>query len=329
MMASAAKSDFPWSQIFVLLTLCFTLDTFAQTYPTKAIKIVVPYTPGGGTDITARTIALKLSERLGQPVVVDNRPGAGGNIGHDIVAKAAPDGYTLMITGLSLVTNGYLQDKLPYDPIQDFAPISLAVTIPNVLAVYPGLAANSVKELIALAKTKPGGLNYASAGNGTSLHLAAELFKLLAQVNLTHVPYKGSGQAEPDVIGGQIEMIFDPLASVLPHIKSGRLRALGISTAVRSAVLPDVPTIAEAGVPGYEFAAWFGFFAPGKTAPEIISKLNREIVAILNLADVRKKLTSLGVDFVASTPQQLATQMRADAAKWAKVFKQTDTNAQN
>ena len=329
MTACAEKYALPWSQLFLLLALCLTLDTFAQTYPIKTIKIVVPYTPGGGTDITARTIAQKLSERLGQPVVVDNRPGAGGNIGHDLVAKATPDGYTIMITGLSLVTNGYLQDKLPYDPVRDFAPISLAVTIPNVLAVYPGLAANNVKELIALAKAKPGEINYASAGNGTSLHLAAELFKLLAQINLTHVPYKGSGQAEPDVIGGQIQVIFDPLASVLPHIKSGRLRALGISTATRSAVLPDVPTIAEAGVPGYEFAAWFGFFAPGKTPPEIVSKLNREIVAILKLADVRQKLSSLGVDFVASTPQQLAAQMRADAAKWARVFKQADLKSSN
>ena len=301
----------------------------AQSYPVKPIKIIVPYTPAGGADITARTIAQKLSERLWQPVVIDNRPGAGGNIGHDLLAKSPPDGYTIMIAGLSLVTNGFLQDKLPYDPINDFAPISLAVTIPNVLAVYPGIAAKNVRELIALAKAKPGALNYASAGNGTSLHLAAELFKLLANVDLAHIPYKGSGQAEPDVISGQVELIFDPLASVLPHVKSGKLRALGISTAKRSAALPDVPTIAEAGVPGYEFAAWYGFFVPAKTPPEIITKLNREIVAILQLADVRAKLSSLGVEFVASTPQALTTQMRDDAAKWGKVLKKSAALSQN
>ena len=279
---------------FMVALLGVTAIATADTYPSKTIKIIVPYSPGGGADITARIIASKLTARFGQTVLVENRAGAGGNIAHDLIAKATPDGYSIMIAGMSLVTNGYLQDTLPYDPLKDFSPITLAVRVPNLLAVNNALPVKSVQELIALAKAKPGALAYASAGNGTSLHLAAELLQSMAQIELIHIPYKGSGPAETDLISGQVQIIFDPIASALPHIKAGNMRALAITTAKRSALLPTVPTMAEAGLPGYESAAWFGFFAPANTPPAIIDKLNQEIVGILKQKDVQEKLTRLG-----------------------------------
>ena len=315
------------SNLIILVFLGLSSIAWADTYPSKTIRIIVPYTPGGGADITARTIAHKLTARLGKTVVVENRPGAGGNIAHDLIAKAAPDGYSIMIAGLSLVTNGYMQDDLPYDPQKDFAPISLVVRIPNILSVHNGLPVKSLRQLIALAKAKRGELSYASAGNGTSLHLAAELLQRMAQIELIHVPYKGSGPAEMDVISGQVDIIFDPIASALPHIKAGNVRALAITSTKRSPQLPALPTMAEAGLPGYEAAAWFGFFAPAKTPAPIIDKLNREIVMILKLPDVREKLAGLGVDFVGTTAQELATVMRTDAAKWEKVFRPVPAKA--
>ncbi len=311
---------------FALSFLSLTVPTWAQTYPTKSIKIIVPYSPGGGSDISARLIANKLSTIFAKTVIVENRPGAGGNIAHDLIAKAAPDGYTIMIAGMSLVTNAYLQEKLPYDPLKDFAPITLAVRVPNLLAVNNDVPAKSVKELIALAKAKPGTLAYASAGNGTSLHLAAELMQSMAQIELIHIPYKGSGPGEVDLMSGQVQIIFDPIASALPHVKAGKMRALAITTAKRSKLLPDLPTMAEAGLAGYESAAWFGFFAPAKTPPAIIDRLNKEIVAILKQKDINDKLTELGVETIGTSAKELDALMRSDMVKWEKVFKNAASN---
>jgi tripartite-type tricarboxylate transporter receptor subunit TctC len=309
--------------ILVLALFMFCSATHGQTYPAKAIKIVVPYTPGGGADITTRIVAEQLTTRLKQPVIVENRPGAGGNIAHDLIAKAAPDGYTLMIAGMSLVTNRFLQESLPYDPLKDFAPITLAVRVPNILAVNNDVPAKNLKELIALAKVKPGELAYASAGNGTSLHLAAALLQSMAQIRLNHIPYKGSGPAEVDLIAGQVQIIFDPIASALPHIRAGKMRAIAITTAQRSALLPNLSTMAEAGLPGYDSAAWFGFFAPANTPVAIIEKLNSEIVAVLKQKTVQEKLVGLGVEAIGTPVKDLATLMLTDSAKWKKVFRDT------
>ena len=310
-------------RVFALVLLSLISPASADSYPSKSIKIIVPYSPGGGSDIAARLIANKLSTVFSKTVVVENRPGAGGNIAHDLIAKASPDGYTLMIAGMSLVTNAYLQEKLPYDPLKDFTSITLAVRVPNLLAVNNDVPAKSVKELIALAKAKPGTLAYASAGNGTSLHLAAELMQSMAQIDLIHIPYKGSGPAEVDLISGQVQIIFDPIASALPHVKAGKMRALAITTAKRSALLPDLPTMAESGLSGYEAAAWFGFFAPARTPPTIIDRLNKEIVAILKQKDTNDKLIELGVEPIGTPAKELDALMRNDRVKWEKVLKST------
>jgi tripartite-type tricarboxylate transporter receptor subunit TctC len=312
-----------FKNVLVLALYVFCSTTQAQTYPTKTIKIVVPYSPGGGADITTRIVAEQLTARLKQAVVVENRAGAGGNIAHDLIAKAAPDGYTLMIAGMSLVTNRYLQEKLPYDPLKDFSPITLAVRVPNILAVNNDVPVKNLKELITLAKAKPGELAYASAGNGTSLHLAAALLQSMAQIRLNHIPYKGSGPAEVDLIAGQVQIIFDPIASALPQIRAGKMRAIAITTAQRSALLPNVPTMAEAGLPGYDSAAWFGFFAPANTPVAIIEKLNAEIVAVLKQKVVQEKLVGLGVEAIGTPVKDLATLMLTDFAKWEKVFRDT------
>jgi tripartite-type tricarboxylate transporter receptor subunit TctC len=309
------------AKFFIVVLPCMGASTWAQTYPAKSLKIIVPYSPGGGSDIAARLIANKLSTAFAKNVIVENRPGAGGNIAHDLIAKAAPDGYTIMIAGMSLVTNTYLQEKLPYDPLNDFAPITLAVRVPNLLAVNNDVPAKSLKELTALAKAQPGTLSYASAGNGTSLHLAAELLQSMAQIELIHIPYKGSGPAEVDLMSGQVQIIFDPIASALPHVKAGKMRALAITTAKRSKLLPDLPTMAEAGLPGYESAAWFGFFAPAKTPTAIVDRLNKEIVAILKQKDIQEKLTAVGVETIGTSTQELYALMRSDMVKWEKVFR--------
>ena len=311
------------TKFLIVVCLCLTSIAQADTYPSKIIKIIVPYTPGGGSDITARIVAGKLTTRLGKTVLVENRPGAGGNIAHDLIAKATPDGYSIMIAGMSLVTNRFLQDELPYDPLKDFVPITLAVRVPNLLAVNNDLPAKSVKELIALAKAKPGTLAYASAGNGTSLHLAAELLQSMAQIELIHIPYKGSGPAEVDLISGAVQIIFDPIASALPHVKSGKMRALAITSAKRSNLLPELPTMAETGLTGYESSAWFGFFAPAKTPSAIIDRLNKEIVAILKQKDTNEKLTELGVEAIGTPAKELDALMHSDMVKWGKVLKST------
>jgi tripartite-type tricarboxylate transporter receptor subunit TctC len=303
-------------------------DAQAQTYPSKPIRMVVPFTPGGTTDILARTVGQKMGEAWGQPVVVDNRPGAGGNIGSELVAKSAPDGYTLLMGTISThAINASLYKRLPFDPTRDFAPVSRVGTLPNILIVHPSVPVKSVKELIELAKSKPGDLNFASSGVGTSLHLSGELFNSMAGVKLVHVPYKGSSPALADLLGGQVKIMFDNLPSALPHVKAGKLKPLAVTGAKRAGVLPEVPTVIGSGLPGFEVTSWFAVFAPAKTAKDIITKLNGEIVKILNSADVKEKLTQLGVDAAPTTPEELAAFAKAETEKWGKVVKATGASA--
>lgn len=293
----------------------------AQGYPGKPIRIVVPFPPGGGTDIVARILTQKLSESFGANFVIDNRAGAGGSIGTEMVAKAPPDGYTLGIVSGSHAINPGLYSKLPFDAVRDFAPVTMLVSGPGLLVVHPSLPVKTVKELIALAKGKPGQLNYASAGNGTPPHLAGELFKSMAGVDLVHVPYKGNTPAFVDLISGQVSLSFPTIPSALPHVQAGRLRALAVTSRKRSAVMPQLPTIAESGLPGYDTSSWFGMLAPAGTPREIVRKLQQESAKVLQLRDVREKLLSQGLEPVGSTPEEFAATIESEIAKWAKVVK--------
>lgn len=296
----------------------------AQSYPTRPIKLVVPFPPAGSTDLSARAVAVKLAERLGQPVIIENKPGAGGNIGSDQVAKAAPDGYTLLVGTVGThAINPSLYSKMPYDHLKDFAPIILLSTTPNVLVVYPGLPVNSVADVIKLAKAKPGELNFASSGSGTSIHLSGELFKSMAGLQMTHIPYKGSGPMQIDLISGNVNMSFDNLTAAIAQIKGGKLKALAVTGATRSPMLPDVPTVAESGLPGYEATSWNAVYAPAGTPKEIIDRLHREIEAILKSPDTRKFFAEQGGDAGGGTPEQLGAFMRAETTKWAKVVKES------
>ena len=288
-------------------------------YPNRPIRIVVPFAPGAGTDISIRTIAPKWSELLGQTLIVDNRVGASGIVGASIAAKAAADGYTLLFTATDLAINPALFASLPYDALKDFAPVGRAVNFPNFLVVNTDLPVKNVQDLIALAKAKTRNLSYGSAGNGTPPHISAELFKQLTNVELTHVPYKGSGQALTDVISGQIQLMFVNTVSSTPHVRSGRLRALGITTAQRAAFAPDVPTVAEAGVPGYELVTWTGVAAPAGTPRDIVLRLNRDLVRTLELADVKEKLVAQGSEVTPSTPEQYAKLIAADTVRLGRV----------
>ncbi len=290
-------------------------------YPSKPIRIVVPYPPGGFNDTLARTVGARLQTVWGQPVTVDNKPGGGTVIGTDAVAKSAPDGYTLFIMPFAFAVNPSIFRKLPYDPAKDFAPITLAATTPNLLVIGPEIKVNSVAELLALARSKPGGLSYASTGAGSSNHLSMEKFKQMAGVDITHIPYKGSAPAVTDLIGGQVGLMFDNVPNVIQHIKAGKLKALAVTSAKRSPHVPDLPTVAEAGVPGFEVSVWFGIAAPGGTPAAIIDKLHAEIVRTLNLPEVRDKFFAQGVDVVGSTPAQFAVHLKEQMAMWAKVVK--------
>lgn len=298
------------------------LTGLAQAYPAKPIRLIVPTTPGGSVDTLARTISPKLSERWGQQVIVDNRSGAGGTIAAEFTARAAPDGYTLMIgTVASLATNVSLQQKLPYDPLKDFAPVTLVATQNLVLTVHPSLPAKSVRELVKFAKSRPGQLTFASAGNGTGSHLSGELFKQLAGVDLLHIPYKGVAPALVDVISGQVSMSFPSILTSLPQVRSGRLRALAVSGARRSVALPELPTMMEAGVKDYESATWYGIVAPVATPAEIVNKLAAEVAAILNQPDTRERIAQDGADPVGSTPRQFGAFMKSEIEKWRKVIR--------
>jgi tripartite-type tricarboxylate transporter receptor subunit TctC len=309
--------------VAVVLALVSCTATLAQpAYPAKAIRLVVPFPPGGTTDILARVAGQKITEATGQQVIVDNRPGAGGNIGTEIVAKAPPDGYTLLTDpGSTLTINPSLFTKLPFDPLKDFAPVTIIAAVPNLLVVHPSLPVRNVKELISLAKAKPGQLNYASTGAGQSTHLSMELFKLMAGIAVTHIPYKGSSPALTDLLAGHVSLMFDNMPSCLPHVKANKLRALGVSTLKRSPALPALPTIAESGLAGFEVSVWFGVLAPAGTARDVVNRLNAIIVQALASPDVRERLAGQGAEPVGNTPDQFTAQMQRDLVKWAKVVK--------
>ena len=299
----------------------------AQAYPSKPIRMVVPFPAGGGIDTVARVIAPKLAESLGQPVIIDNRVGASGTVGTEAVAKAAPDGYTLLATFASHAQNASLYPKLGYDTVKDFAPVTLIATVPNILVINPSLPVKTVKELVALAKKHPGEILYASIGNGTPAHLSAELFNSMAGIRMTHVPYKGAAASIVALISGETQLTFTTVLVAMPHIKSGRLRALGVASLKRSTVLPDVPTIDEAGVRGYESNAWYGLLAPARTPQPILDQLHRETVKTLQNNDVRDNLKGQGAEPVGNAPREFAVIIADEIEKWRKVVLATGARA--
>ncbi len=295
----------------------------AQTgYPTRPVRMVVPSSAGGGTDIIARIITPKLSERLGQQVIIDNRPGAGTVIGGEVVAKSPPDGYTLLMCISTLATNPVMYKKMPYDALRDFAPITQTISASNILVVHPSLPVRTVKELIALARANPGQLNFGSAGKGTGPHLSMELFLSMAKLKMVHIPYKGSAPAIIDLLAGQVVVMTATMLTGIPHVRSGRLRALGVTGAQRTAAAPEVPTIAEAGLPGYEAVQWYGVLAPAHTPKDIIARLHGEIARILHLPDVKARFLADGADPVGNTPEEFARYIRAETEKWARVARE-------
>jgi tripartite-type tricarboxylate transporter receptor subunit TctC len=298
-----------------------TSAVIGQTYPSRPIRFIVPFAPGGGNDVIARLIGVKLAEAWGQQVVVDNRAGAGGNIAAEMVARSAPDGYTIFMFNSANAIAPSLYKGLAYDPVRDFEPVILLATSPFALVVHPSTPAQSIKELIALAKATPRGLTYASGGNGSATHLAAEQFRQMAGIEMVHVPYKGAAPAFVDLIAGQVTLYFSSIPPALPHIKSGRVRALGLSSGQRSALLPELPTLAEAGVPGYESAVSYGIVVPARTPAEIVRKLNAEVRRILSDAETRSRLGNQGADVADGSPQDYGRYMKAEIAKWVKVIK--------
>ena len=303
--------------------LLYGEPTLSQSpYPTKPIRLVVPFVPGGSTDLIARIMAQKLDEVLGQQVIVENRAGAGGNIGVDYVAKSPPDGYTLIFGHVGTFGFGpSLYQKLPYDPIKEFAPIVLFAMVPNMLAVHPALPAKTVKELIALARAHPGQLNYGSSGNGSASHLATEYFKLLSKTNITAIPYKGTGPLVTDLIAGQTSLTITGVPPLYPFVQSGRLRGLAVGSTKRLPLVPDLPTIAEAGVPGYESSTWFGPLAPAKTPREIVVRLNAELMKILQRPDVRSRFAAEGIEALGSTPEEFGAYIKTEIERWGRVIK--------
>ena len=306
---------------FASVVFCFTCDAGAQAYPTKAVRLVVPFAAGGSTDIIGRLLAQKLNEMWGQPVLVDNRAGGSTVIGTDIVAKAPPDGHTLLVTPAPFTIVPSLMAKLPYDPQKDFEPITLINTTPLVVVVHPGVPAKSVKELIALAKARPGALNYGSSGSGGSNHLAGELFNAMAGLKMVHVPYKGNAPALTDLVGGHVDLVFNGLTSALPLIKSGKLRALGVTSLNRAGALPDAPTLDESGLKGFQAVAWNGLTAPARTPRELIAKINADVLKVIGSPELIDKLKAEGSDPVGSSVEQYARFLREEIVKWNKVIK--------
>jgi len=293
----------------------------AEAYPDKPIRLIVPQPPGGTSDILARVLALKLAENLRQQIIIDNRAGASGTIGTDLAAKSPPDGYTLVLVYTTHATTPGIYGKLPYDPVADFAPITLAAAAPLLLVVHPKIPVTSVKELIAYAKTRPGELNFCSAGNGSGSHLAGELFNTMTGVKLTHITYKGSGLAITELIGGQVQLMFAGIVPIDPHVKSGRVRSIAVSSAKRSVAIPQVPTIAESGLPGFEVVGWYGVLAPARTPHPIVVRLHNELVKILQTQDIRDRLLSEGAEPVGNTPAEFTAFIKTDIGRWAKVIK--------
>jgi tripartite-type tricarboxylate transporter receptor subunit TctC len=318
------------SLLVALALAAFGADVSAQqAYPTQPIRMVVGFAAGGGTDTAARIIAKKLGENVGQQILVENRAGAGGNIATENVARAAPDGYTILLGAVGpLSVAPHMVKQLGYDPQKDLAPITLAVTFANVLVVHPSVPANTLAEYVKLANSKPGGIAYGTSGIGGAGHLAGELFRTMAKANITHVPYKGGGPAMADLLGGQIESLFASAPSAVPHVKAGKIRALATTGPARSAFLPDVPTIAELGYPGYQATNWYAYVAPAKTPPEIIERLNREIVKVLETPEIRAQLLTHGMEPIPSTPAELAKHIDSELAVWGKVVKEAKITAQ-
>lgn len=312
------------SHLTLLLAACLLgalLPAQAQEWPSKPIRWVVPFPPGGAMDAIARALGEKAGKTLGQPIVIENKPGAGGNIGADFVAKAPGDGYTMMITSIGMATNKFLYARLNYDPVKDFAPVSLLAVVPNVLvtnATQPNV--KTVADVVAAARAQPGKLTYASAGNGTSIHLAGEVFAALAQVDMLHVPYKGSGPAVTDLIGGQVNYMFDSITSAKPHIQSGKLRAIGLTTTRRSSALPGVPTLAEAGLPGYEVSPWFAVFMPAATPKPIVARMNAALLDAMKQPDIKAKFETIGAEVIGSSPEELAVHLNGELARWGKLI---------
>ncbi len=318
-----------WIQLLAALLLgCLPMAVVAQgAYPTKPIRMIVPYPPGGPTDVLGRIVAQKLSESLGQQVVVENRPGASGMIGSELVAKAAPDGYTLLTNASIHVINPSLYPKMNFDVLRDFAPVSLIAQVPLILVVNPALPVKSVSELIALGKAQPNRLNFASSGNAAAPHLAGESFKIATGMQMQHVPYKGSAPAVADLMGGQVQLMFDSMPSAMPHVKSGKIRALAVTTAKRSPTVPDLPTVAESGVPGFDISTWYGVWAPAGTPKDIVNKVAAEMAKVLQQPAVRERLAALGAEPAGNTPEEFAAYCQSELAKWSRIVRQSGAKA--
>jgi tripartite-type tricarboxylate transporter receptor subunit TctC len=310
---------FAWAAVVALLIGASA--AFAQSYPSKAIRIVVPFAPGGGTDILIRIMVPKMNDLLKQQLIVDNRPGAGSQIGAELVAKAPPDGYTILMVDSAFMTNPSLYAKLPYDSEKDFAPVSLVATAPVILIVHPSVPVHTVKELVAFARAHPGALNFASGGPGSSTHLGIELLKYVAKIDLVHIPYKGTGPAVADVLGGQVTMMFAGISSVKQHVEAGRLRAIAVTGEKRSPAMPTVPTFGEAGMPQVDASSYWGALAPARTAPDIVNRLSTTMAQVLKMPDIREKLVELGFVPIGGSPSDFAALLAKETAKWAKVIK--------
>ena len=306
----------------------FPQQAFAQSYPTRPIKFVVGFGAGGATDVIGRLMAKKIGDALGQPIIIENKAGASSNIGAEMVFRAAPDGYTFYVCAITSAINVSLFPKLPFDFAKDFEPVALFANVPNILVVHPSVAAKSVKELIALAQSQPGKLSYASSGSGTSIHLSGELFKMLAKVDMVHIPYKGSAPAMIDMVGGQVQVMFDNMPSALPHVKAGKLRALAVTSAQRSPSAPDVPTMGEAGVPGFDVQSWFGLVAPKGTPKDIIARVNAEAVKALGSADIKERFMDLGAVPGPMSPEGFGEYIRAEITRWSEVVKVSGAKAE-
>jgi tripartite-type tricarboxylate transporter receptor subunit TctC len=317
------------STSYIVFSLCTLVaaGALAQEYPTKPIRVVVPFPPGGGTDFMARVIMQKVGESLGGTVVVENRGGAGSSIGTEVVAHSPADGYTLLIVSGAHAINPSIYPKLPYDSVRDFAPVTMFTSGPQLLVVHPSVPAKTVKDLIALARARPGQINYASAGTGTPPHLAGELFKVMAHVDIVHVPYKGNGIAYVDLIGGHVSVMFPNVATAMAYVRGGKLRALAVTTKDRTPTAPELPTIAESGVPGYDVSSWYGLLAPAGTPPALVTRLQQQTVKVMRAPDIAEKLTSQGLDIVGSTPEEFAALIKTEIAKWAKVAKASGARA--
>src|SRR5512134_15654 len=315
-------------RLLLALLFCVPLGAAHAQYPNRPVKLIVPFPPAGATDIVGRIVAQKLGEQMSQSVVVENKPGAGGSIGSDLVAKSAPDGYTLLMATSSTHSIGPVLQKLPYDPLKDFAPITHVANVPNVLVVSPVLPVTSVKELIAYAKARPGKLNFASSGVGTIVHLNGELFKMLTGIDAVHVPYKGTALSIPDLASGNIAFLFDSLASVMPHVKAGNARPLAVNAPQRSALLPEIPTLAQAGLPAFDRYTWFGLFAPAGTPPDIVRRLQAEVAAALKSPDLRERFDAVGAEPVGSGSEQFVERIRSDSVRWAEVIKAGNVKVQ-